>query len=149
MDRSMVEQTLFDEPCARGISVQSRPQDLQLDLPMGPLHHPLLHLGGPARARLVDPATSKIAALAVEQSGKAHGWRVKVLAYVREHPGETAGEIGRGMGLTSREIPSKRLPELRDKGWLENGEQRVCGVNGTAMMTWRARGNVILLPEDD
>lgn len=90
-----------------------------------------------ARAANADPVTSFIAAEQVEKSGKANLQRQIVLAWVRQHPGQTAAEIAHHTGL-ERHVPSRRLPELREAGLVSNGSPRICGVCGTRQMTWGA-----------
>lgn len=92
--------------------------------------------GSAARARRWDPWTSHAAARRVESTGAASSQRARVLAYVREHPGETAAEIAHGLGM-ERHVPSRRLPELRRMRMVTSGEARVCRVCGTNQMTWR------------
>jgi DNA-binding transcriptional ArsR family regulator len=90
-----------------------------------------------ARARNTDPVTSHIAAATVERTGVASTQRAQILHYVAHHPDLTASEIAEGLGI-ERIIPGKRLPELRDAGYLVNGAERTCRVRGTKCMTWRA-----------
>ncbi len=88
-----------------------------------------------ARARTVDPETSHSAAFDVEASGKAETQRKSCLEEVRRNPGRTAAEIAVACGL-ERHVPSRRLPELRDAGMIQNREKRICRVMKRASMTW-------------
>jgi len=88
-----------------------------------------------ARARATDPATSHEAALEVEFLGTADTQRRICLAAVLAVPGETAAELAFRHGL-ERHVPSRRLPELRDAGFIRNGEARICRVMKRASMTW-------------
>ena len=88
-----------------------------------------------ARARTVDPETSHSAAFEVEASGKAETQRRACLEEVRRNPGQTAAEIAVACDL-ERHVPSRRLPELRDAGIIQNRERRRCRVMGRPSMTW-------------
>lgn len=88
-----------------------------------------------ARARRTDPATSHLAALEVEASGRAASQRRKCLEVVLREPGLTAAEIARAAGL-ERHAASRRLPELRRAGLVESRDPRICRVQGTRAMTW-------------
>lgn len=91
-----------------------------------------------ATSRHTDPATSHLAAAAVEASGRAGSDRAKLVRAVELHPGHTAVElIGLMMceGVT-RHNASRRLAELRKAGLVTNGPARVCSVSGTKQMTW-------------
>lgn len=88
-----------------------------------------------AGARRTDPSTSQTAARTIERSGAARAHRTRCLNAVRTHPGHTGAEIAVLVGLERHE-PSRRLPELRDAGLIENRETRLCLVQGTRSMTW-------------
>lgn len=88
-----------------------------------------------ASARRSDPATSLEAAKAAEEGGRAQTDREACLSAVCLAPGLTAGEIATRLGL-ERHIPSRRLPELRAQGKVENGPARLCRVLDTKAMTW-------------
>ena len=88
-----------------------------------------------ARARNTDPSTSHEAAREAEASGRAGGQRNICFNEVMNKPGQTAAEIAAATGL-ERHIPSRRLPELRDAGLVENREIRNCRVTGRNSMTW-------------
>ncbi len=88
-----------------------------------------------ARARRSDPATSHEAARDVELQGVAGSQRRACYDYVLLNPGMTAAEIAVKLGL-ERHVPSRRLPELRDAGLVENGPARICGVVGRPSLTW-------------
>jgi len=85
--------------------------------------------------RRTDPGTSKIAAHQVEASGHAATQLAMCLAAVKARGGRTAAEIARIAGL-ERHVPSRRLPELREYGGVENGFKRICNVTGRLSMTW-------------
>ena len=75
-----------------------------------------------------------------ESSGTAASHRETILKLVRVMPGSTAVELHRwqyqyGHNLERHEI-SRRLPELRAKQLVHNGEPRVCTVSGSKQMTW-------------
>jgi len=88
-----------------------------------------------ADAREFDPQTSHDAAKNVEESGRAGSHRKACYEYVLKNPGKTAGEIAAAIGL-ERHVPSRRLPELRAAGLVENGPARFCTVQKTRAMTW-------------
>jgi hypothetical protein len=53
-------------------------------------------------------------------------------------PGLTAAEIASATGL-ERHVPSRRLPELRDRNLVTNGKPeifRICNVTGNLSLTW-------------
>ena len=91
-----------------------------------------------ARARNSDPATSHIAAGNIECEGRAASQRRLCLAEVRRQPGQTAAEIATAVGL-ERHVPSRRLPELRQAGFVENGTVRVCTIQKSLSMTWNPK----------
>lgn len=88
-----------------------------------------------ARARNSDPFTSHEAAHEAEASGRANAHRQICHDEVLKHPGQTAAEIAAAIGL-ERHAPSRRLPELRDAGLVENGPARICEVTGRMSLTW-------------
>jgi hypothetical protein len=90
-----------------------------------------------ARARRTDSDTSHLAADDVEAIGSAQRHRVRCLLAVMMVPGSTAAEIARLTDL-ERHIPSRRLPELRDRDVpiVRNGEPRVCRVTHRMSLTW-------------
>lgn len=90
-----------------------------------------------ARARRKDPHTSHEAAREAEASGRAASHRAICLEEVKRTPGQTAAEIAAAVEL-ERHVPSRRLPELRDAGLVENREVRRCRVTGRNSMTWYA-----------
>ena len=90
---------------------------------------------GPAVARRTDPITSKTAAYKVERTGKASSDRVKLFKTVKERPGLTYGELAILAGVKD-ESAHKRLPELRAKGSIRNGEARICSVRHSECQTW-------------
>jgi len=88
-----------------------------------------------AQARNSDPFTSHEAAREAEASGRARAHRQLCLGEVLRKPGQTAAEIAVAVGL-ERHAPSRRLPELRDAGLVENGPARICEVTGRMSLTW-------------
>lgn len=85
--------------------------------------------------------TSTLARDQHEASGTAASHRDAVLSLVRAMPSCTAVELHRwqyqyGYKLERHEI-SRRLPELRAKGLVYNGESRMCRFSDTRQMTWR------------
>lgn len=90
-------------------------------------------------ARRNDPSTSKAAGKRVEKSGKAARQRELVLELVRDNPGKTSLELWQLSGLSDRYVCSRRLPELRERGLIFNGEDRKCTVGGSMSMTWEIK----------
>jgi predicted ArsR family transcriptional regulator len=88
-----------------------------------------------AKCRRTDPVTSYQAAQTAEISGRAASHRAICLAQVNAHPGQTAAEIAFQSGL-ERHVPSRRLPELRERGLVINGKSRICTVTGRPSMIW-------------
>lgn len=91
-----------------------------------------------ARSRSTDPSTSSEAARAVESAGIASDQRARCLAEVVRKPGQTAAEIAVAAGL-DRYAASRRLPELRAAGIVENGPARPCRIKGRLSLTWLPR----------
>lgn len=85
------------------------------------------------RHRRTDPVTSREAADRVESFAASH-IRLILREVVRE-PGLTACEIAEKTGL-ERHAPSRRLPEMRREGLVENGLRRRCTVKGSNQQTW-------------
>lgn len=90
-----------------------------------------------------DPATSRMAASEAEKSGRAASHRTICMDSVMAYPGQTAAEIARKCSL-ERHIPSRRLPELRERGLVINGEPRACTVTGRMSMVWLPAGGGVL-----
>lgn len=85
-----------------------------------------------------DPGSSHEAADEIKSSGLADTQRQLCLDEVNRCQGQTAAEIAVAIGL-ERHIPSRRLPELRDKTsplQVRNGDGRICKVTGNRSMTW-------------
>jgi hypothetical protein len=96
-----------------------------------------------ANSRQNDPVTSRMAAREAEKSGRAASQRAICLDSVMTYPGQTAAEIARRCSL-ERHVPSRRLPELRERGLVINGEPRACAVTGRMSMVWLpAKGGVL------
>ena len=79
-----------------------------------------------------DHITSKLAGEQMEASGESKRLAKICLRIVRENPGNTAREIEGITGIKAH----KRLPELRRKGLVINGEDRRCRISGRPAMTW-------------
>ena len=95
-----------------------------------------------ARARSADPETSKAAAREVTRTGaaakQAKAIRVIMqdLAAVCRNPA-TASELADLTPALDRYQVARRLPEMREAGWVANGPARKCRVTGRSAMTWR------------
>lgn len=85
-----------------------------------------------ANYRRDDPVTSMLAGEYAELSGTAKGQRQLCHAAVTRLPGRTAREIEDQIGIKAH----KRLPELRQRGLVSNGEMRRCSVSGRLACTW-------------
>lgn len=68
-------------------------------------------------------------------SQRAASQRHLCLLEVWKAPGRTATEIAAAAGL-KRHVPSRRLPELRRAGHVQNGPARVCTITGRASLVW-------------
>ncbi|SRR5579871_2395074 len=88
------------------------------------------------RARRKDPASSHIAADYVSATGSAAAQCGFALAAVKSNPGLTSRELAFKLEI-DRYVLARRLPELRDDGFIRNGgELRTCEVTGRAALTW-------------
>jgi len=86
-------------------------------------------------ARRTDPFTSQLRALAAKHGGKTQIQRLRCLVAVLLHPGLTGAELAVSTGM-ERHAPSRRLPELREKGQVCNGPSRRCSVTGRLSLVW-------------
>lgn len=86
-------------------------------------------------ARANDPVTSFLAGDEIEVKGYAEAQRQICLNAVKKAGGMTSAEIAHITG-TERHMPARRLPELRAKGLVMNGENKICSVCGRLSMTW-------------
>lgn len=88
-------------------------------------------------ARAVDPRTSHEAAAEVTRSGRRDRQAAQCLDAVRTWPGRTSMELAR-LARLDRYVVARRLPELRDAGYVVSEAARKCEVTGRSAMTWRA-----------
>ena len=88
-------------------------------------------------ARHSDPQTSRMSAREHESSGRLNAQCVAVLEAVTARGGLTSAELAHAAGL-DRYMVARRLPDLRERGLVANGEARRCGVTGRAAITWAA-----------
>ena len=90
--------------------------------------------------RIDGQPTSKEAGMNMEKSGCSSKQRLLCYNYVVDNPGLTAREIEASCGSTeiSGRSVSKRLPELRRIGWLENRKTKTCTISGRKAITWWA-----------
>lgn len=92
-----------------------------------------------ALARNTDPTTSHEAASKVEASGKADTHRKMIYVYIENHPGQTFGEITKGISMEAAAV-NKRISELFQHGLIREGEIRQCTVRGNKTRTWFGTG---------
>lgn len=88
-----------------------------------------------ARARKSDPETSHQAAAEVEATGAASAHRSIIVAYLKQHPGETNAEIAEGSGLDYCQI-HKRMAELERMNLVIRGQQKKCPIHQRQMLCW-------------
>ena len=100
-----------------------------------------------ARARTLDPDTSKLAAQRVTDNGRAMNNRQLCFDAIVREPGLTSGEVAAITGLDRHEA-ARRLPELREARPPHNRPllrnlpstiphwKRTCRITGTPSMTW-------------
>lgn len=82
-----------------------------------------------ARARRADPETSHIAAEQIEANGTAQDHRNIIAAYLKQHPGQTNGEIAEGCGLDYSQV-HKRMKGLEAMNLVIRGAKRYCTTKG-------------------
>jgi len=80
----------------------------------------------PAKARRLDPESSKRAARYVERTGIVVSQREQVLEALRRFPGRCTKEIARMAGL-DRYMVARRMPELEQMGLARRGEMAAAG----------------------
>ncbi len=96
------------------------------------------------RARIENPASSHIAAAAIEETAESQCARI--LAAVQAHPDLTTQELAPFVHLSVHTV-GRRLPELRTKGLVTNPyygdgrdamQLRRCTVQNRLALSWRA-----------
>jgi hypothetical protein len=87
-------------------------------------------------SRTTDPDTSHIAGDAARNSGSMGKQAAWVLDMLKTHNGCTYRELAAAMGIDDPNLCSRRLSDLRHKGQVRNGENRICEVAGNMMQTW-------------
>lgn len=91
--------------------------------------------------RNTDPATSKMAGLAMTGSKKLNGDKRVVLWAVGKYPGHTSKELA-GWAGEKNEMVHKRLPELLRAGMVRKGNERTCTISGSKAATWYIEGGM-------
>ena len=91
-------------------------------------------------ARRTDPRTSHEAAERVTQSGVRQNQARIVLAAVHMSPGLTSAELAERLSV-NRQMPARRLPELKTAELVEQGPIRKCTIAGKNAVTWWAKGS--------
>lgn len=91
-------------------------------------------------SKAADPVTSDQAAEKLKKSGRLKGQRLNVYNAVKKWPGRTSAEIADNMDI-DRHTAAKRLPELRNAGYLVNGKIRKCRVCKNNCLTWFVKEN--------
>lgn len=89
-------------------------------------------------ARRTDPENSHLAARAIVADGTLGDQQDFVLDVVRRHPNLTAQELARA-GETTRDVTTRRLPELERVGKVERCPSRTCRITGRKAAVWRAK----------
>lgn len=82
--------------------------------------------------RTNDPITSKQAYAQINASGKTQAHRIIIAKYIKNHPKQTAVEIGEGTGLGQVPV-SRRLSEIKN---IESKGIRRFSVCGTNQQVW-------------
>lgn len=86
-------------------------------------------------ARAVDPSTSHAAANLLTAGGARSSQKVRVMSALRVHPGVTSAELAQLAGL-DRYVVARRLPDLREDGFVAVAQARRCTVTGMLALTW-------------
>jgi len=86
-------------------------------------------------ARTTDPATSHAAAREILPD--LAGLRRAAVEAVANHPGLTATELSRAVGISDPRVLNRRLGECEKLGVVVRGPVRVCSVTGRSAATWR------------
>ena len=84
-----------------------------------------------------DPSTSRDAARNHVASGACQRHRDIVYAAMAANPDCTSAELAEKCGLERHEV-ARRASDLRTLGRAVQGYKRICKVNGTKAVTWRA-----------
>ena len=87
----------------------------------------------PPIARAGNPDTSHMAAQEIMESGERQTLMRLALRHVRDHPGQTAGEIGDAFGL-HRSVIAKRLSDLKNAELIVQGP--AVRTHGKSQVTW-------------
>lgn len=87
-------------------------------------------------ARASDPSTSLESAHALGKTLEEQKRRIAV--HLRTHPGQTAREIDKALGVHA--VAHKRLRALEREGRMAEGPSRLCAVSGRRALTWIAWG---------
>ena len=101
----------------------------------------------------VDPISSHLAAAEITRNGLRGKQKLQVLEAVIESPGRTSAELAAWAGM-DRYAVARRLPDLRQDGFVEQGPMRKCKVTGKPAVTWKALvrrndGSFSLTPSPD
>lgn len=89
-------------------------------------------------AATADPRTSHAAASDYTASGARTSDKARVLAALQLEPlYVTSAELAAHNGM-DRYLVSRRLPDLKADGLVEQCNDRVCAIGGKRAMTWRA-----------
>lgn len=99
-------------------------------------------------AKTTDPLTSHEAGVMLELSGVADSHRALCMEAVERFPGRTSAELAECGCFDDwdadkrRHEVARRLPELRERGAVENGPARKCEATGHKGLTWYPAGKV-------
>lgn len=87
-----------------------------------------------------DPASSFEAADKLARSGKWRKQKAAVLKSLSENEGSTSAELAVIMAV-DRHLTARRLPELKNQGYVVQGSARPCWVTRRRCVTWWTRRN--------
>jgi hypothetical protein len=92
-------------------------------------------------ARETDPDTSHDAGEEHTRSGSRAFWQAVLLSLIVRYPGQCSGRIGEFIkDYDSRNVASKRLPDLRAQGYARNELKAATGRQEYVTVTWEPTG---------
>ena len=85
--------------------------------------------------RNTDPPTSKMAEDEITNSGVRLTQAMRVLGLVKRNTGFTSAEYA-SITKLNRHMMARRLPDLKENGYIRRGLYRQCGVSHRRAVTW-------------